>query len=784
MKLRLFFYFLVLCACLPLSGQLYNPFVSGGNVEPMPLLPLELDGKGTATFQVGNTGSQDLYLRTGFEMGLVIGLLNVEPDDKNPLKSLKGDGAKLFSWTYISQYNSFIGKQKSVIKAGTSATITLDFKVTRNVRAVTSSCGFNVNLQPPPYANGENTTADDVTSRFTYTRATDYGDAPLSYGAAGAEIDYYKVPSTGAYERLVMLGDKIDHEAQYSGSSKADSDDKKDDSDEDGVKFPSMVAGSTVIIPVETTVQGGNVHYLNGWIDWNQDGDFTDAGERFTTATPFGAIVTGLGKKNTNLTVNIPATAKAGKTYARFRFGSSNSNQPSSFQTYGEVEDYDISIKSNSPALIVENSGKWNDINQNGRAEAGETVNYTFTVTNTGNTTLDNVVVINPMVSKNKLAVSPSILEPGQTGIATSLYKLNPEDVKNGYVYNKATASGKTVGGVIVEEESIAENKIGVGEEGYNASCPDCAFTKLSKGNEIRGVVWQDNNKNSLIDGTESFLEGQKVVLYNNKNQIIAQTETEKDGSYQFDYLENGSYYVKFIPQSGYLLAAVEMENETGNKVTNNNGEGTTKHFTMADEKILGSVNAGLLLGEVPLAWETIGVSRQELTNRLRWTVSSEKNVEKYIIYRRTEEDKDFNVVGEISANNLSEGLKNTYTFLDYNAASNGSYVYFIENVDKDQKRSKSKKVDINLLGETVIEVYPNPAINFINISTASDLGKDVEVSLYSENGNLIKGLHNAKGNLSSGQAQYDISDIIPGKYIVKLKTGDREFEKRIIVVK
>ncbi len=84
------------------------------------------------------------------------------------------------------------------------------------------------------------------------------------------------------------------------------------------------------------------------WIDFNQDGDFDDAGEFVfnTTGSKPGAGSTVTG------TVNIPVTALGGTTRMRVRstFSSSGftATQSCASQTWGECEDYNINITSPS----------------------------------------------------------------------------------------------------------------------------------------------------------------------------------------------------------------------------------------------------------------------------------------------------------------------------------------------------------------------------------------------------------------------------------------------------
>ena len=90
------------------------------------------------------------------------------------------------------------------------------------------------------------------------------------------------------------------------------------------------------------TMQAGS-SYSQGfgvWIDYNQDGDFEDVGE-FIYASPNAS------KDMFTTNITIPSNAKAGKTMLRVRCrynGTISAAQYCSSLTYGETEDYAISI--------------------------------------------------------------------------------------------------------------------------------------------------------------------------------------------------------------------------------------------------------------------------------------------------------------------------------------------------------------------------------------------------------------------------------------------------------
>ncbi|MCE3613212.1 hypothetical protein LXJ57_25115, partial [Escherichia coli] len=90
-------------------------------------------------------------------------------------------------------------------------------------------------------------------------------------------------------------------------------------------------------------------------------------------------------------------------------------------------------------------AGTWNDANGNGMMDPGETIPYSFLVTNTGTTTLTGIKVNDALVAP--ITCAKTTLAPGESVTCTGSYTLTQEDVDRGDVLNSATATGTTPDG-------------------------------------------------------------------------------------------------------------------------------------------------------------------------------------------------------------------------------------------------------------------------------------------------------------------------------------------------
>ncbi|NMH23760.1 DUF7507 domain-containing protein, partial [Flavobacterium solisilvae] len=108
-----------------------------------------------------------------------------------------------------------------------------------------------------------------------------------------------------------------------------------------------------------------------------------------------------------------------------------------------------------------------------------DTIVYTFTVTNTGNVTVNNLTINDAVIGVSNLTVTPSTLTPGQVGTATATYAITQADINNGGVHNIATATGTDPNNNPVTDDSEDPTPIDPSSPDYDPSCPTCTFTDL-----------------------------------------------------------------------------------------------------------------------------------------------------------------------------------------------------------------------------------------------------------------------------------------------------------------
>ena len=90
---------------------------------------------------------------------------------------------------------------------------------------------------------------------------------------------------------------------------------------------------------------------------------------------------------------------------------------------------------------MLDKTSELADENDNGRADVGEEITYSFDVRNDGNVTIKDVAIDDSRVSGS--APAHATLAPGDSRtFVANVYTVTQADVNVGQVYNQATATG------------------------------------------------------------------------------------------------------------------------------------------------------------------------------------------------------------------------------------------------------------------------------------------------------------------------------------------------------
>jgi hypothetical protein len=126
----------------------------------------------------------------------------------------------------------------------------------------------------------------------------------------------------------------------------------------------------------------------------------------------------------------------------------------------------------NDPAIAIVKTGVHQDLNMDNIVQAGETIDYTFTVTNEGDASLGNITITDPLFEAPNAPVTISgpqagedangdgMLDVSETWTFTATYVLTQEAVDAGEVVNQATVTGTDSDDTVVTDDSDNDNPL------------------------------------------------------------------------------------------------------------------------------------------------------------------------------------------------------------------------------------------------------------------------------------------------------------------------------------
>ncbi|MFV8380056.1 gliding motility-associated C-terminal domain-containing protein, partial [Flavobacterium sp. LB3R33] len=204
-----------------------------------------------------------------------------------------------------------------------------------------------------------------------------------------------------------------------------------------------------------------------------------------------------------------------------------------------------------APQIAIVKTAVFNDDNADGFAQAGETITYSFAVTNIGNTPLSNVTVTDVLPGLILSGNSIPLLPVGVTNNTAyqGVYRLTQADINLGSVTNQAKVTGVTPLGVIIRDLSddssaLSDRPTVLGIQGcvievFNAVAPNGSGD--NKVFRIRGLECYSDNTVEIYNrwGVLVF----ERAGYNNDDRAFRGISEGRVTINQSEELPEGTYY-------------------------------------------------------------------------------------------------------------------------------------------------------------------------------------------------------------------------------------------------
>ncbi len=210
----------------------------------------------------------------------------------------------------------------------------------------------------------------------------------------------------------------------------------------------------------------------------------------------------------------------------------------------------------------------------------------------------------------------------------------------------------------------------------------------------------------------------------------------------------------------------------------------TVYNFSVMDDGAgcEASIGATFVCNKLPVELLSFEGEVVESGNQLDWATASEQQVDRFLLYRSTDDGATFDLIHETPSQGDSE-TDQFYSYLDVAAPAGLSY-YRLTQIEATGEEVFLGLVSLNRETGTAFELVqlsPVPAQDFLNVQYQAPAETTVTVNVYDISGRTILAQTvNANAGLQS--MQLDLNDFAAGMYFIRLTTATEELTERFIV--
>ncbi len=561
----------------------------------------------------------------------------------------------------------------------------------------------------------------------------------------------------------------------------------------ESVVAPQIRAGERVSFNIHTATCGGNFAGVMGiWIDFNQDGDLTDAGE---TVAMTQAFQYGIGVFQTG-SFYIPLNVMLGKTRMRVSLIETNVSpiQPCGVYAYGETEDYTIDILPTSNSSYV-----WNQTTGGNFATASNWTPARIKLNMSDMLTVStgNAATFTGLISEKVRTITFG--NNTQATFANATSELNIIDTLTlGNNVRLITNNNTFTLGL----DTLRIGSIGVGSNAgvngnlkrwFNSTVSSLSYPLLSNTGVSRSL-------------TATFLSAPTVC-----GSLVGSFVQTPAGNLGLPFYDSTAFmtvntnsvngYWSFTPENGTTASVYDLNlNATGFAGVNNYQQlvavrranassawaSAGVHLTASGSNSAPIVNRSLVsvYGQFtissnssfnPLPVELLSFKGAQVKGdaKLNWTTSSETNNKGFML-ERSINGKDFIAVAFVNGAGNSKTMMN-YAYTDVQPFVNSNVLFYrLEQEDFDGTIAYSNIVSVNIeeMFEEEIAVYPNPFSDKTGVLISASNNGNVTLEIVDILGRTVATQTNAIVAGSQYLPVNGLSQLNSGVYFIRVYNG------------
>lgn len=486
--------------------------------------------------------------------------------------------------------------------------------------------------------------------------------------------------------------------------------------------------------------------YTRVWADWNRDGDFDDAGELIydqgsaSTASPLNSSFT------------VPSTAAAGNT--TFRVSMKYNSAPSTCETftYGEVEDYCVSIEEGTPLPCNTPSG----ISASGESTSGATISWS---------------AVSGALSYNvdyKLSSASTYTTVNTSSTSRTLSGLSPSSTYNYRVQtvcSSGTSSYSSVGSFSTLAE-VCNTPTGLSVSSITSNSASISFNAVSNAISYNldyklssSATWSSANVSSTV---QSFTGLSASTSYDLRVQTVCASGT--------------SAYSSVISFTTSGVSACSDTYESNNSRT---AAKVIPLFTDIQAVIGTSTDKDW--------FKFTNTSSQRNVKVTLSNLAYDYDLQLYRGSSRVATSQNGGTTSESIIYNNTRSATTYYAYVyGYNGAYSSSSCYTLRaeiSSSSFARLAGETEVSDEMLSQDIVSVFPNPSSGSFTIRLQPEADVNQPIEIYNHLGQLVERIE-VGFSKDHPAVEVTLNDIADGVYFVRIFDGTEYHHKRILVKK